>query len=82
MSLVLAEVERNTNNATENSSTALLEQEYICPFCGTNVSVLIDPTIREQNYIEDCERCCRPIEFSILTNGVHLLSFNYQGLEQ
>lgn len=82
MNLVLAEAARNLNSATENSSTVVLEQEYICPFCSTNVSVLIDPSIREQNYIEDCERCCRPIEFSIITNGVELLSFNYQGLEQ
>ena len=82
MSLALVEVARNTSNATENSSTAMLEQEYICPFCGTKVSVLIDLSIREQSYIEDCERCCRPIEFTLTTNGVDLLNFNYRAIEQ
>jgi transcription elongation factor Elf1 len=60
----------------------LLEQFYNCPFCFTEVSILVDLSIRKQEYIEDCERCCRPIEFAVETDGSQLLRFDYQGLEQ
>lgn len=40
------------------------EEEYffICPYCGGEISMLLDPSVRRQSYIEDCEVCCRPIE--------------------
>lgn len=60
----------------------MLEQFYICPFCATEVSLLVDVSIRSQEFIEDCERCCRPIEFSIKTDGIQVISFGYQLLEQ
>jgi hypothetical protein len=60
----------------------MLEQFYTCPFCLTEVSILIDPSIREQSYIEDCERCCRPIEFYIKTDGYQIMEFSYQAVEQ
>jgi hypothetical protein len=30
---------------------------------------LVDCSVPEQQYIEDCEVCCRPIEFHVLVNG-------------
>ncbi len=36
-----------------------------CPYCGERLSVLIDCSIAEQQYIEDCQVCCRPIEFQL-----------------
>ena len=36
-----------------------------CPYCGERFSVLIDCSIAEQQYIEDCQVCCRPIEFQL-----------------
>ncbi len=44
------------------------EYFYQCPYCFSEVSVLIDLSQPEQEYIEDCERCCNPIEFSIRLN--------------
>lgn len=41
------------------------EYFYTCPYCFTEVSVIVDTSIKEQEYIEDCERCCNPIEFQI-----------------
>ena len=41
------------------------EYFYQCPYCFTEVSVLIDLSLPEQEYIEDCERCCNPIQFRI-----------------
>ncbi|MGA9532415.1 MAG: CPXCG motif-containing cysteine-rich protein [Anaerolineales bacterium] len=35
----------------------------ICPHCGEQVDVDVDPSGgRQQRYIEDCWVCCRPIE--------------------
>lgn len=36
-----------------------------CPCCGATIEVLIDPSVREQDYIEDCEVCCQPIRFLV-----------------
>ncbi len=60
----------------------MIEQFYNCPFCATEVSVLLDPSIHRQQYIEDCERCCRPIEFTIESNGAEILRFDYELVEQ
>lgn len=37
-----------------------------CPFCGESSEVLIDPSVTRQEYIEDCQICCRPIQFHVL----------------
>ena len=36
-----------------------------CPYCGEQIDVLIDPADVQQDYIEDCQVCCRPIDFTI-----------------
>lgn len=43
----------------------LTEKTIRCPYCGEKISVLIDPADADQQYIEDCQVCCRPINFSI-----------------
>ena len=41
---------------------ALLESvSVICPYCGEKIEVVVDCSITEQQYIEDCSVCCRPI---------------------
>jgi hypothetical protein len=32
-----------------------------CPYCGETIEILIDLSLSEQEYIEDCSVCCRPI---------------------
>ena len=36
-----------------------------CPYCGENIEVLIDCSELFQEYIEDCQVCCRPISLSV-----------------
>ena len=43
----------------------LNEQTIGCPYCGELIDVLIDSTDVDQQYIEDCQVCCRPIVFKI-----------------
>ena len=37
------------------------EAEVTCPHCGEVVVIALDPSGgAEQDYVEDCEVCCRP----------------------
>jgi hypothetical protein len=36
-----------------------------CPWCGERLQTRVDLTADEAAYVEDCEVCCRPIEFHI-----------------
>jgi transcription elongation factor Elf1 len=42
------------------------EHFFHCPYCGERISMLVDTSVREQSYIEDCEVCCRPIQVSFV----------------
>jgi hypothetical protein len=37
----------------------------ICPYCGEAIELLIDDSVGDQRYIEDCQVCCRPITISV-----------------
>ena len=39
-----------------------------CPYCGESIRVEIDCSAGDQSYIEDCQVCCRPIEFAVTVN--------------
>jgi len=46
----------------------LLPEEFVgvlCPYCGERLQTRVDLTADEPSYVEDCEVCCRPIEFHI-----------------
>jgi hypothetical protein len=32
-----------------------------CPYCGERIDLLVDCSVGEQEYTEDCAVCCRPI---------------------
>ena len=42
----------------------LEETEIICPFCWESMTILLDLSLPEQDYIEDCQVCCRPMRIS------------------
>ncbi|WP_317928609.1 CPXCG motif-containing cysteine-rich protein [Halioxenophilus sp. WMMB6] len=42
----------------------LSEQRIYCPYCGESIDVFIDAAELGDEYIEDCQVCCRPIIFS------------------
>lgn len=46
---------------------ALEERLCGCPYCGENISLLLDCTQTGQSYIEDCPVCCQPILVSLLS---------------
>lgn len=49
----------------------MLETErYKCPYCGEESEALLDLSGGDQEYIEDCPVCCRPIRFHLETDGL------------
>ena len=49
----------------------MIEHQFTCPYCFEFESKLIDFSVKSQNFIEDCEVCCNPIEFNVeLQNGI------------
>lgn len=45
------------------------ETKIGCPYCGERISVVIDADDLEQEYIEDCQVCCRPITLVVSAIG-------------
>ncbi len=43
----------------------LISRRIHCPYCGEAITVLVDCSVDEQDYIEDCQVCCRPINFYV-----------------
>ena len=35
--------------------------DLACPYCGEWITVFVDDSAGDQQYIEDCQVCCRPI---------------------
>jgi hypothetical protein len=51
-----------------NGLPGLLLEEFVavqCPYCGERLETRVDLTADEPSYIEDCQVCCRPIEFIV-----------------
>jgi hypothetical protein len=46
----------------------LTETTIGCPYCGELIEVLLDAADIDQQYIEDCQVCCRPIVFFVSVN--------------
>lgn len=44
-----------------------------CPCCGESIEIVVDTSIDEQTYIEDCSVCCRPIQLSVSVAGDDVL---------
>ena len=43
----------------------LTETTIGCPYCGERIEVLLDSADVNQQYIEDCQVCCKPIIFFV-----------------
>lgn len=35
--------------------------EVSCPYCGETIAIVLDLSVEEQSYIEDCSVCCQPM---------------------
>lgn len=60
----------------------MFEHFFSCPYCAEEISMLLDPSVANQKYIEDCEVCCNPIEITARFEEGELVSFQAEPLGQ
>ena len=59
-----------------------VEHFFTCPYCGEPISMVLDLSVPEQTYIEDCEVCCRPIQIRYAADGEAVAFFEAVSIEQ
>ena len=60
----------------------MIEHYFDCPHCWETQLKMIDPSVDEQNFIEDCEVCCNPLEFNLCVMNNNLESFSVNSIGQ
>ena len=59
----------------------MLEHFFQCPYCWETISMLVDVSVREQTYIEDCEVCCRPINIHVQSSNNEIVGFEANAIQ-
>ena len=54
----------------------LVTKKSYCPYCGESIELIIDTSVPEQNYIEDCQVCCRPMLINVEVDSDCFISLN------
>jgi hypothetical protein len=52
------------------------EAQITCPFCWENLTILLDLSLPDQDYIEDCQVCCQPIRIHYTSDAGMLISLD------
>lgn len=63
-------------NPDGQPAMSLDEQTITCPYCWESISLLLDVSLAEQDYVEDCSVCCHPIEVRYQTDNGELISLS------
>ena len=58
-----------------------MEHFFTCPYCWEQISMILDASEEQSDYIEDCEVCCRPIELFFTFSGEDLVRFEARAME-
>jgi hypothetical protein len=61
-------------------SHAIVEHRFICPYCWESITMLLDLSVQDQSYVEDCEVCCNPISLHFRAEHDGILNFDAQQL--
>ncbi len=57
------------------------EHFFQCPYCWETISMLLDTSVSQQSYIEDCEVCCRPMNITYQTQAGEIVTFEVQAIQ-
>ncbi len=60
----------------------MFEHFFQCPYCWETISMLLDTSLQDTAYVEDCEVCCRPIELTVKFDNQELVAFRSADIEQ
>lgn len=57
----------------------LLEAEVPCPYCGQTCTLELDANVPSQQFVTDCEVCCRPMTVHAQCEGGELVAIATTG---
>ena len=60
----------------------MIEHFFQCPYCWEEISMLLDGSLSQTEYIEDCEVCCNPIQVTTQFINTELTAFQADSIEQ
>ena len=60
----------------------MIEFLFTCPYCWENQIKLVDPSVDNQSFIEDCEICCNPISFNLKITDNSITQSDIVSIEQ
>lgn len=64
------------------TSHQLLEQSVQCPYCWESFTILVDASVESQEYVEDCEVCCHPIDFIVEVNEMDRVNVEARQMDE
>lgn len=57
-----------------------MEYFFTCPYCWQEISMVLDISVANQTYVEDCEVCCKPIEIHYAVEDDSVVDFDARTL--
>ena len=58
-----------------------MEYFFACPHCWEHISMVLDTSVKDQVYVEDCEVCCHPIEVRYRVKDNAICEFEARAVE-
>lgn len=52
--------------------------EVSCPYCGETIAIVLDLSVEEQSYIEDCSVCCQPMSVAYRAEDGELVQLSVE----
>ena len=53
------------------------KESFLCPYCGSENSLFIDFSAGSyQEFISDCEICCRPVVIAVELDGIDVINIS------
>ncbi len=52
--------------------------EVSCPYCGETITIVLDLSVEEQAYIEDCSVCCQPMSVAYRAEDGELVQLSVE----
>ena len=63
--------------ARDSDHLDLIEETSVdCPYCGENITLVLDLSVTSQNYIEDCFVCCQPMQVRYSAENGELINIS------
>ena len=53
-----------------------MSEKIQCPYCWETIEILIDSSVDDQEYVEDCSVCCRPMMISVQLSEGEVISIH------